>query len=466
MIIALVMLVHILFANLHFGGAWIAVLTESIFLRTNRTRYKRLARSLTFFNVILFSTGATFAIAGIVFFVALYPELTKNLFHIYWWPLLLEALTFVLEIFFLYTYWYSWDRIRPFWHQVLGFGYAIDVFIQVLLINMVASGMMTPGGHEIIWSGSGMLTMDWTEALSWWFNPTIFHLHFHRLAAAISYFGFLLAMMAVFHYRNRKDPASRRYWDWAAFYGLAWGMLGLILMPILGYLYVMAIRSSQPEAYEMMMYGPRGWEMLLMVGLLSALFLTLLVRFIDRKEEFLAENRNLQRLFQAFLVVAAMSGLVLVQPSWLGGNVLYDPGAWINPLGLMEYKYAALTALVVIGIATLIADFTVLRRRLDQALGQLSRTSQIAAVMVGILGMWIVLVMGDLREASRAPWVVFKVIPTPGEGMYHTPISPSSIFVIWTVATIGVLIILWFAARVTAQHPESDDLDLQDSSRP
>ena len=166
MIIALVMLVHILFANLHFGGAWIAVLTESIFLRTNRTRYKRLARSLTFFNVILFSTGATFAIAGTVFFVALYPELTKNLFHIYWWPLLLEALTFVLEIFFLYTYWYSWDRIRPFWHQVLGFGYAIDVFIQVLLINMVASGMMTPGGHEIIWSGSGMLTMDWTEALS------------------------------------------------------------------------------------------------------------------------------------------------------------------------------------------------------------------------------------------------------------------------------------------------------------
>ncbi len=72
-LIAVVMLSHILFANLHLGGAWIAAGTESVFLRNKKERFKRLARSLALFNVILFSAGATLAMAGILFFIALFP---------------------------------------------------------------------------------------------------------------------------------------------------------------------------------------------------------------------------------------------------------------------------------------------------------------------------------------------------------------------------------------------------------
>ena len=104
-LIALVMLIHVLFANLHLGGSWIAVITESLGLRTGKARYERLARSLALFNVILFSAGATFAIAGIVFFVSLYPEFTKNLFHIYWWPLLSHVFC---------SPWDNHSRVRPF----------------------------------------------------------------------------------------------------------------------------------------------------------------------------------------------------------------------------------------------------------------------------------------------------------------------------------------------------------------
>src|SRR5512139_4179568 len=92
--IAVVMLTHILFANLHLGGAWIAAGTESVYLKNGKDRFKRLARSLTLFNVILFSAGATFAIAGVLFFISLFPRFASEIFHIYWWPLLIEALTF------------------------------------------------------------------------------------------------------------------------------------------------------------------------------------------------------------------------------------------------------------------------------------------------------------------------------------------------------------------------------------
>jgi cytochrome bd-type quinol oxidase subunit 1 len=104
----------------------------------------------------LFSVGATLAVSGMLFFIALYPRFTSEIFHIYWWPLLGELVTFGLQIFFLYTYWFSWDRIRPIWHQFLGYGYAVVVFFQTLLINTLASGMLTiPLAREQKYSCSG-----------------------------------------------------------------------------------------------------------------------------------------------------------------------------------------------------------------------------------------------------------------------------------------------------------------------
>ncbi len=61
--------------------------------------------------------------------------------------------------------------------------------------------------------------------MSWWFNATTWILQFHRLAAALSYFGFILAMLAMFHYLDRKDDASRSYWDLVGSYGLDLGII-------------------------------------------------------------------------------------------------------------------------------------------------------------------------------------------------------------------------------------------------
>jgi cytochrome d ubiquinol oxidase subunit I len=455
-IIALVMLSHVLYANLHLGGSWVAAITESLFLKSGNERYRRLARSVTLFNVMLFSAGATFAVAGVLFFISLYPEFARNLFHIYWWPLLLEAIAFALEIFFLYTYWFTWGKIRPGWHQFLGYGYAVDVFVQTLLINMVAGGMLTPGGDSITWGQTGLMTISWSDAIAWWINGTTFRLQFHRLAAAVSYFGFLLAMLAMFHYLDRKDTASRRYWDWVGSYGVAWGLLGLVFQPVFGLVYMLAIFDQQEDAFLMIMHGPRAWEMLLMVGLLSSLFLTVITYFIDRRERILtqSENRTLHTLFKVFLGIAAVCALVLVQPAWLGANSIDDPNAWANPVGVMDYKYVALFTLVVIGALTLMIDAVMLGDIREAEWGNLSGASRTAATMAGILGMWIVVVMGYVRESARSPWTVFKVIPVPGGQAYPTPIPISRIFIVWAVVTIAALLVFWFTSKVTAHHPE------------
>jgi len=39
------MLAHVLFANLHLGGSWIAAVSESFFLKTGSRRVDRIAKS-------------------------------------------------------------------------------------------------------------------------------------------------------------------------------------------------------------------------------------------------------------------------------------------------------------------------------------------------------------------------------------------------------------------------------------
>lgn len=454
-IIALVMLSHVLFANLHLGGSWFAVVTLTLYLKNKKERYNRLARSVTLFNVILFSTGATFAVGGVLFFIALYPTFAANLFHLYWWPFLIEAVLFALEILCLYTFWFSWGKISKFWHQFLGYGYAVVVFLQTLMIDMVAGGMLTPG-DGVTWGSTGIMTMDWSTAWSWWFNDTLWRLQFHRLAAAVSFCGFIIAMLSMFHYHSRKDKASKQEWDWAGSYGIAWGLLGLVFQPIFGLLYMFKIKDVQSDAFEMIMHGSRAWEMLLMVTLLSALFLTVLIYFSNRRERILTlpEYKNIQTFYKIFIWIAGVCAFFLVQPAWLGANSINDATAWANPIGTMDFKYAALFTLVIIGTAVLMIDTLSIGTIRESEWGNLSKTSQIAAIMSGVLGMWIVVVMGYVRESARSPWLIYNTIPVPGGQAYPTPIPISRIYIVWFVILAVVITIFWFVSKVTAHHPE------------
>ena len=220
--IAFVMLTHILFANLHLGGAWVLLSLVVLDLAFRKERYARLGMSLALFNVILFSAGATFAAAGVLFFISLYPTFATQGFHIYWWPLLVEAILFGIEIFFVYTLWFTWGRIRGAWHVFLAVGYALSIYFQTLAIDTFVSGMLTPGEKTITWGAPGLLGMPWIDYLKWWFNPTLWPLQFHRVAAAVSFFGFLIALLAMLHFRDRNGPevdiiVESRDGTWGAF---------------------------------------------------------------------------------------------------------------------------------------------------------------------------------------------------------------------------------------------------------
>ncbi|MFB3764579.1 MAG: cytochrome ubiquinol oxidase subunit I [Methanotrichaceae archaeon] len=463
---AVVLTGHTQLANLALGGSWILVITEFLFLRFKRERYRNLARSMAFFSVIFFSIGATFGASALLFVYSLYPVLTLNLFHIYWWPIFANLLLWSTQIFFLWLYFYTWNRIKTSSHIFVGLGYAIASFFQAMAIQMMGSGMLTPNHTEIAWGYMDILTMDYRTLLSWWFNPTLLNLQFHRLAGAISYFGFLIAVLAMFHYQDKKDkPNAQKYWDWVGSYGLAWGLAGLAVQPILGVLYMRQIMSASPEAFEMIMHGPRAWEMLWMVGLLSALSLTSIVYFIDRREAILSnvESRNIVRILKILLVIAAISAFILVNPGWLGATFRSDPSAWINPLGKMAYKYIALALLSITTLIVVAIDIITLGDAREKDWGNLPRSSRASGIFAGMLGMWVVMAMGFVRESARSPWTIWKIIPVHEGTIYPTPISLWSIFIIWGALLALLLTVFWYVSKVTAEvtvkHPEDSEKD-------
>ncbi len=454
--IAFVMLSHTLLANLQLGGSWVAVTSETLFIRNHTSRFNRLSRSITLFNVMLFSLGTTLATAGVLFFIIFVPNLVTNLFHIYWWPLFLEVIAFFLEVFFLYTYWFSWDKIKIKYHQILGYGFAITVFFQTFFINMVAAGMLTPGTPTVTFGSDGIITMSVNDLMSWWFNPTTWYLTIHRFAAAVSVFGFILILLAMFHYMDRPDIASKKYWDWVGSWGMMWGLFGLIFQPIFGLLYVNQLFYSVNPAFQMIMHGPRAWEMLLVVSLISALFLIILVYYIDRKEEILnrEENAKYKKLFNWFLIISAICAFFLIQPSWLGDTFEFEANSVFNPLGIMGIKYIALLGLMIIGILIVAIDVKMLKKMKEGEWGKLSKISRYAGILAGVVGMFIVIVMGYVRESTRAPYTIFGILPVEGSSTNPTPIAVDRLFIVFGLIMITIILIFWFTSKVTAHHPE------------
>jgi cytochrome d ubiquinol oxidase subunit I len=255
-------------------------------------------------------------------------------------------------------------------------------------------------------------------------------------------------MLGMFHYLDRKDQASKTYWDLVGSYGLSWGLLGLVFQPLIGITYMYTILKNQPSAFASIMLGSRAWEMVLMVGLLSILFITVLVYLYDRKEKIFKTpgNERLHRLFRVFIIIAAIAGFILVQP--------YTMAFGVNPLGYMSYKLVALLVLIGIGVIAFGIDLIMLREPGMVEWGALSNTSRSSGILAGVLGLSIVIVMGYVRESARSPWTIYKIIPVPGGQAYPTPIPAYQIFVVWAIIIGLTMAIFWFTSRVTAEHPE------------
>src|ERR671911_1170433 len=239
------MLVHMFWAELFVGFAIAAPVLQAWGSRTGSPRMDRLAHSMARFNVLTFSTGATFAVLFLVLLVGFYPRVTAALFTHFFYFIAIAMASMLLALWGMYSYYYKWDRysvLSKRRHALLGFTMGAFIWIWMVIMTGIDTYMTTGGGPNAESVTEGNIG-SFGAALSGIFNPMFVEMILHRTFANLSWPAFALAAWAAFMYFRAKTQEDKAFYDWSTSVGLTWGTGFLLIQPISGFFIVYAMSS-------------------------------------------------------------------------------------------------------------------------------------------------------------------------------------------------------------------------------
>jgi cytochrome bd-type quinol oxidase subunit 1 len=391
----LVMLIHMFFAELFVGFALAAPVLEAWGARTGSPRMDRLAHSLARFNVLTFSTGATFAVLFLVILVGLYPRVTTSLFTHFFYFIAIAMLSMALALWSMYTYYYKWDRyavLHKGRHIAFGFFMGSFIWIWMVIMTGIDTYMVTGGGPGRPEISAGNIA-NFGSALQGIFNPMFTDMVLHRTFANLSWPAFALAAWGAFMYMRSKTPEDRAYYDWSTSVGLTWGVGFLLLMPLVGFSAVYALKESRPGtaggAYERLTEGATSNLLYINLALVVGLFV------LSNVAMYMGAGRHPERAGQVpirfFGLVAAVAGLYA-----------------ISPLAEEPFLYMRYIMMLVMVVATFGAFVTYLRGRMRFRYGSPGAGYRAALIALGVLAAVVALNMGFMKSNSRVPWTVYN----------------------------------------------------------
>ncbi|HEU4506052.1 MAG TPA: cytochrome ubiquinol oxidase subunit I [Nitrospira sp.] len=399
--IAAAALSHGLFATLVVGSAVIGAAVATMAYLTDRPSYRRLAHTIAFALVV---STATISFLGVSLIFALnifWPRFWHRIFRIMFWPFVLEAGLFLGEAVFAYSWFYLWDWStvagwRRRLHLTFAWLAALCAVVAMFLIDITASYMLTPHPPDSAWANI--------------LNPTMIHLDLHRWFGNLTWAGFTLAALCAIGFLRAGTPEDRTHYRWAAAFCFAIGFGALLIMPLIGYHYLLNLRYGQPQAFHVLMLGRRSW-LFDLVALLYGLLVFTGSGYIASVVFARAPTESMARAFLPLsLAVLGAAALLLAQPY----HLQHVPGLWrltdqvINPWGKMQpHKYFALTFLVLFGLANWLYFLRWFPQARQQVLhaehaGRRERRQSYLLITVAVAAMAIMLGMGWVRESARA----------------------------------------------------------------
>ncbi len=387
------MLVHMFFAELFVGFAIAAPVLQAWGARTGSPRMDRLAHSMVRFNVLTFSTGATFAVLFLVLLVGFYPQVTAALFTHFFYFIVIAMASMVLALWGMYSYYYKWDRysiLSKRRHALLGFTMGAFIWVWMVIMTGIDTFMTTGGGPNATQISEGNVS-SFGAALSGIFNPMFVEMIVHRTFANLSWPAFALAAWAAFMYIRSKTEADKAFYDWSTSVGLTWGTGFLLIQPISGFLIAYAMQSGGGYSRLTGEDGSTTTSNLLYINLIMVVLLFVLSNIAMYIGAGRHPDSAGRRPIQIFGLIAALAGL-------------YS----ISPLAQFPFLYMRYIMILIMLLATAGAFVTYLRGRMRFRYGSPGAGYRVVLLALGVIAAVTALNMGFMKSNSRVPNTVYN----------------------------------------------------------
>jgi cytochrome bd-type quinol oxidase subunit 1 len=268
--------VHLMFAAFMLGVPMFAVVVEYVGYRTGEKRYDDLAREFTKLVQVAASTTAVFGALLTFLLFTLYPNYMSRLTDVFLPTMIIYPLLFFGEIFALYLYWYSWDRLSSprgkRWHLLLGVLLNLFGTILMFVANAWLTFSISPeSGGQSLYDAAGNFTGTLWQAVN---NVTWWPINIHRVIANVAFGGAIVGMYAALRFLNAKRQEERAHYDWMGYVGNFIAVIGLIPLPFAGYWLGREIYAFNQQMGVTMMGGFLSWLWILQAMLIAVIFLS------------------------------------------------------------------------------------------------------------------------------------------------------------------------------------------------
>ncbi len=138
--------IHWLILQYVLGLPLMAVVAEIIWLKTRDERWLKVSRTLAKGFVIVFAVGAGMGTASEFGLVLLWPNLTEAAGKYIYFPLYAEIFAFMIEVIFVYMFYYAWKKLPAKAHVLVGILALVGAWFSATMIVSVNSYMQAPTG--------------------------------------------------------------------------------------------------------------------------------------------------------------------------------------------------------------------------------------------------------------------------------------------------------------------------------
>ncbi len=435
------------------NGAIGGFLSTAIMFAEADYKFERLAHEIT--KVIGFCYSFTALTGGLFLFIMMVAYKDFISYLVTSFPILFMVgypTLFILETIVLYIYVYSWDPLnktnKKGRHIVLGVVLNILGLTLLCALDGPATFMQTPPKP---YSELFTTMTEWDRIATMTWMP----LNYHRLVGNGTFGGFMVGVISAYMYLWSKDPKEKEYYDWVGYMGNFIGVLFMIPLPAMGYIFVREIYQYD-ATIGMYIMSDRESMFMLVQGLLIATMFTAsnVYMWVSMKR-----IENAHRFFPAMklgFVLIVIAATIWFTPRRFFATMMPEPGmddAMVLPdnlafLALMVSKNTAAFALVTVTLINYIF-YTIATQTGKIGWGKINPLGPYILIFMGFTDIWLMSWMGTIRELSRMNWHIYKVFKDVTPEKYAPTLAESGIFVtcvVWTFFIIMTLII-WLGIK-------------------